>query len=169
MNNKPEYKLRELQENVKYYFKFLLERGFRIISIIFVDKAMEHWAIIMVNNECLIKIYNHQEEVMLAISTLELYNEMGFFDLEELAYLASNGEPPSTGYQTGMMEEDRQFERLGALLKEYLDKIVFLPGENFYGNDGKDLNKTLLQIRSTVNKNKQEKVWFYFQDLLHQS
>ena len=169
MNNTPDYEFREVQENVKHYFDYLLERGFRIVSIIFVDQEMQHWAVVMASNECLIKIYNHQDEIMLGISTLQLYHEAGFFDLEELSYLARRGEKHPGRYLAEVLEEEQQFERLANLLKDYLEDVVFLPGENLYGN-GTELNKVLTQIRSTMtDENQPEKIWFYFQDLLHES
>lgn len=169
MNDAPEYKFRKVQENVHYHFNFLLDRGFRIVSIIFVDKAMEYWVVIMASNECLIKIYNYQGEIRLGISAMQLFQEAGFFDLEELAYLASRGERYPGRYLTSPLGEEQQFERLASLLRGYIDRVTFLPGENLYA-DGEELRKALLQIRSAMtNENMPEKIWFYFQDLLHES
>ena len=169
MTNAPEYKFREVRENVHYHFNFLLDRGFRIVSIIFVDKAMEHWAVVMASNECLIKIYNYQGEIRLGISAMQLFQGVGFFDLEELAYLASRGERYPGRYLTSALGEEQQFERLAGLLRDYIDRATFLPGENLYA-DGEELRKALLQIRGAMtNENMPEKIWFYFQDLLNQS
>ena len=169
MNTTPDYRFRDVQENVRHHFGFLFERGFHIVSIIFVDREMEHWSVIMASNKCLIKIFNDQDEIMLAISTLQIYHEAGFFDLEELAYLASRGERYPGRYLTSTLTEEQQFERLANLLKDYIDHIVFLPGENLYGDED-ELRKTLMQIRGAMTRdNRLEKIWFYFQDLLHES
>ena len=126
MKNAPEHEFRRIQEEIKRHFNFLFERGFRIVSVIFIDPQIEFWEITMLSKDSLIKIYNDDKgEIMLAISTLRLYANVGFFDLHELAYFSGKvKKAPRRDTKNFLKTEEQQFERLSNLLKTHIDDVI---------------------------------------------
>jgi hypothetical protein len=126
MKNRPDLKFRKIHAEVRRHFDFLFKRGFSIVSATTDNECLGNWQIIMMAGECLIKIYCNRGKINLALSTLQLYNEIGLFDLDGLIFYANGGEESFTRLEVVAMDERQQFDRLTGLLKKYIDDILTL-------------------------------------------
>jgi hypothetical protein len=129
MESRPDLKLQRILDNVRHHFDFLSRRGFRIVSVIFADPDYENWQIIMLADDCLIKIYSYMGKVSVALSTRQLYNEVGLFELTDLIYLITGDESLSESSEESPINETQRFEEIAGLLEKYLDEVLREIGE----------------------------------------
>jgi hypothetical protein len=124
MESRPEFKYQSILESIRRCFDFLFRRGFRIVSVIFTDPDRENWQVTLTADDYLIEIYGYAEEVHVALSNLQLYEQVGLFELTDLIYLilgdeevpALQGEPP--------MNEASNLQETARLLERYIDDVL---------------------------------------------
>jgi hypothetical protein len=125
MESRPDLELFRLLENIDHYFDFLSTRGFHMVSIIFVDQEYENWQVTMMTDECVMKIYCYQGKVALALSTLQLYNAVGFFTLDDLIYWVNgNKDLFDPLEEVSINSETQKIERLAWRLEKHIDNIL---------------------------------------------
>jgi hypothetical protein len=124
MENGPELKFQSVLENVRRHFDFLFRRGFWVASLIFVDPEYKNWRIILMDDDCLITIYNSTGDVNVALNTLRLHRDVGLFELKDLIYLIK-GDEISSELQEGYPPNEAQgFEKIAGLLEKYMDEVL---------------------------------------------
>jgi hypothetical protein len=124
MERRPDLKLQRILDNVRHHFDFLSRRGFRIVSVIFADPDYENWQIIMLADDCFIKIYSYMGKVNVALSTRQLYNEVGLFELADLIYLIKGDESLSEPSEESPISETQRFQEIACLLEKYMDEVL---------------------------------------------
>ncbi|RPJ28111.1 MAG: hypothetical protein EHM33_05610 [Chloroflexi bacterium] len=138
MESSPDLKFLRILENIRYHFDFLFRRGFHIVSVLFVDQNYENWQVSMMTDDYLIKIYSCMGKVNLALSTLQLYNDVGLFELNDLIYFINGNENFSDPPEEAPINETQSFQRIARLLEKYVDdiletieKILILPSTDY--------------------------------------
>jgi len=115
MNTQPDLKFLNILDNVRRHFDFLLKRGFRIASAIYVGDRNEHLQIILFSQDCIINICCDDRQMDLGLSTLGLYESIGFFDVHHLITLIQGKE------QVIAMPG---FAETAQLMEQYMDEIL---------------------------------------------
>ena len=123
MENRPDLKFKRIRENIKCYFNFLLRRGFHITSVIFADQDYEDWQVTMTADDCLIQVYHHMGKINVALSTLQLYNEVGLFELTDLIDLIKGDADLFELQGESPMNEVQKFQKTAWLLEKYIDEV----------------------------------------------
>lgn len=123
MENRPDLKFRNLHEDIKRHFDFLFRRGYRIAAAIILDEDAENWEVTLIKKDRLIKIYNLTRGTKIAVSTLQLYDDIGYFDLSGMIHFVSKGRRLHRQADNNSPSEKRQLERLADLLRAHLDNI----------------------------------------------
>jgi hypothetical protein len=124
MESRPDLKFQEILENIRHYFDFLFRRGFRIVSVIFADQDYENWHVTMIADDCFIKIYSYIGKMNIALSTRQLYNEVGLFELTDLINLIYGDEHLSDLPGEFPMNETQRFQKFACLLEKYIDEVL---------------------------------------------
>jgi hypothetical protein len=124
MESKPDLKLLGILDNIGHYFDFLFGRGFQMASMIFVDREYENWQVTLITNDCIIKIYHYGGKVDLALSTLQLYNTVGLFALDDLIYWVNGNRDLYDPLEEISKNENQCFERLAWRLEKHIDNIL---------------------------------------------
>ena len=124
MQSRPELKYKIILESIRRCFGFLFKRGFRIVSVIFTDPDRENWHVTLTTDEYLIEIYGYAEEVHVALSTLQLYEQVGLFELTDLIYLILEDEEVPDLQQEPPLNEAQSFQKTAWLLERYLDEVL---------------------------------------------
>jgi len=151
MEDRPDLKFRRIHENVRYHFDFLFNRGFRITSATFAGRGTESWQAIMMAGNRIIRIHSDRGKVDLALSTLQLFDEIGLFDLDSMAQHVGQGKEPSPVPEAERMNEVQQLERVARLLEKYFDDIFAqFERSNFLIPDRLSFSDLLQQNRATV-------------------
>ena len=126
MDNRPDLRFNNIHKNIRIYFDFLLKRGFRIVSAMFVGKGSDSWLVTMLAGDQFIKIHCLQGKVNVGITTSQLVDRIGFLDLEILLEHMGKGEGMSQKTVTLPPDEQQQLEDMALLLREHFDEITTL-------------------------------------------
>ena len=124
MESNPGLKYQRILESIKRYFDFLFKRGFRIASVIFTDPERENWHVTLTTDEYLIEIYGCAERVHVALSTLQLYEQVGLFELTDLIYLILGDDEVPDLLREHPLNKAQSFQKTARLLERYLDEIL---------------------------------------------
>ena len=139
MDNRPDLRFNKIHENIRIHFDFLLKRGFRIVSAMFVGKGADSWLVTMSKGDQFIKIHCLQGKVNIGITSSQLGDKIGFLDLDILLEYLGKGGGISHQTLTIHPEEQQQLESMALLLREHLDEIITL----FDGVNSNILNRVL--------------------------
>jgi hypothetical protein len=90
------------------------------------DQNVEHWQMVIVDKERLIKILGNKGKINLAVSTEQLYNDIGLFDLDGMMDIVGGEQGALHSPEKDPMAENQEMERLANLLGRYFDDIFFL-------------------------------------------
>lgn len=115
MNSQPALKFNKILNDVRGHFSFLFRRGFRIISAIYVDDKNECLQVMLLSQDCLINILCDGSQMDLGLSTLDLYNTVGFFDIRQMITLIQDRQ---------QVNPVQKFEKTAQLMERYMDEIL---------------------------------------------
>jgi hypothetical protein len=124
MESRPDLKLLRILENFRHHFAFLFRRGFHIVSVIFIDQNYENWQIMMMTDNCIIKIYSYMGKVELALSIPQLYDVVGLFEVNDLIYGVDGTVDFSDPAEEPPMNEVQSLRRIAQLLDKHIDDIL---------------------------------------------
>jgi hypothetical protein len=119
--------------DIKHYFGFLFERGFRIRSI---RHDAGSWIVGLESQDILIDITNDRGEILLSAGNRDCKekdekDEMCFFDIGTLVFYISEGKIFVESFSGDLREKDKQFQRLAKILADYIDEIIVIVGKDF--------------------------------------
>jgi len=115
MNTQLALKFCNILKEVREQFSFLFRRGFRIVSAIFLDEQNEHLQVILLSHNCIINMRCDGNQMELGLSTSDLYDTVGFFDIRQLINL------PDDKKQAHAVHS---FERTVQLMEHHMDEIL---------------------------------------------
>jgi len=124
MTNRPDQKLRRIHEHIRFYFDFLYRRGFQIVSAMFIDQNNESWQVILLAQECLVKIYSNKGDITLTVSTLQSESEINLRDLVNVLHQANGGNDFFYRIDESHASEMQRLKRSAGLLENYIDGIL---------------------------------------------
>ena len=124
MESKPDLKLLGILESISHYFDFLFSRGFHVVAMIFIDQKYENWQVTMMTDDCIIKIYCYGGKVDLALGTLQLYEAVGLFALDDLIAWVNGNKDLFDPLEEFSMNGTQSFERLAWRLEKHIDNIL---------------------------------------------
>ncbi len=114
--------------DIKHYFHFLFERGYKIYSV--KELPMEDWQITLALDNTGIVIYSDQGAIGVLFSPVDS-NMTYRVGLEGMIYFLSQGQIFIGKSEKYFFNARRKsFERLASLLKEYIDQIT-----PYFGSD----------------------------------
>jgi hypothetical protein len=124
MEYRPDHKLRRIHEHIRIYFDFLFTRGFQIVSALFIDQNYESWQVIMLAQECLVKIYSNKGDITLTVSALQSASEINLRDLVNVLQHANGGNEFFHRAEESQITEMQRLKRTAGLLENYIDGIL---------------------------------------------
>ncbi len=126
MENKSNIDVCQVLENIRCQFDFLFQRGFRIVSVLFVGARNEQWQILLTEGNYLIQLLGHEERVDLALNNLEWCDDVGLFELHDLMGLMEREGtgPPLPEAAPPFALND--LTRMAAFLEKHLDDMLML-------------------------------------------
>jgi len=120
----PDHKFRWIHDVVKLHFSYLLRQGFQIISIMFTDHSVDDWQVMMLSGDCFVRLRCERGRISLGLSTLQLCNQVGFFDLKTLLQFTFDLDEPFELPEPGHKNEGQQLEEIARLFGKH-SKDVF--------------------------------------------
>jgi hypothetical protein len=113
-------------EDIKQYFGFLLDKGYKIRDVQYFKEAFGNWYVILESSKCFVKIDCDRNYISVLFDP-EKANSRHQIGLESLIYYLSKGNH-FVGYFEGnpAWGKNKQLERLSSLLHEYHNQIVQL-------------------------------------------
>jgi hypothetical protein len=127
MENK---QLDSVQKDIKRYFGFLFDKGYKIRDAVYDSQHFGNWIVALESPNCVIEITNDRNEILLAFAPVKSgrNNQIG---LRPMIYFLSHEQNFIGPYEGNLFwGRKKQFERLASLLKEYIDQIT-----PYFGND----------------------------------
>lgn len=115
-------------ENIKYHFDFLFHKGFRIVSVLFCGPDDANWQILLTAGDHLVNIHSHGERVGLALSSLEMCDEIGLFELKDTIRLIHGDEGPPD-ILDHPQDDIQGFSEMAKSLETYMEDIWIYIGE----------------------------------------
>lgn len=125
MEKQPDLEFQRILENIRSHFDFLFQRDYRIVSLIFTDPGNQNWVVVLTSENCLIKIHCRNRKIRLGLSSVQLFSQMGLFDLHELIHLTCKEVVPQTP-EKKLPDESEQLRTTAELLEQHMDEILML-------------------------------------------
>ena len=119
----PDRKFRWIHETVIVHFDFLFQQGFQVISVLFTDRGVEDWQVMMLLNDCFIRLYCDSGKVNLGISTTQLFDQVGFLDLSTLFQCTFDYDPTYDMTELKKKNEGQQIEEIALLFEKHFGDI----------------------------------------------
>jgi hypothetical protein len=130
MNTKKN-KLDFVPKEIRRYFGFLFDRGYKIKDFESHPQHFGNWRVALESTECVIEIYCDRNEISLAFGPLDI-KEKTRIGLKSMICFLSQGKNVVKPYEGNLFWGKRkQFEILASLLKEYIDRITPFFGRDF--------------------------------------
>ncbi|MBE0681576.1 MAG: hypothetical protein IH589_06650 [Anaerolineales bacterium] len=128
------FELNFVVRDIKHYFGFLFEKGYKICSAYYAYQHFGNWGIQLESQDCVIFIVQDRFEISISFSPVfesRDYNHQ--IGLQTMIYFLSKGKNFVGSFNGNhFWNKKRQFERMAVLLNEYLDQIVPYFGKNLY-------------------------------------
>lgn len=137
-------KIAALQKDIKYYFNFLFDVGYRFQN--FKELPMGDWEVALESNDNTIVVFSDHGEINLAFAPKDsdVENQVG---IRAMVYFLSNGKIFIGEYQKSLFNQKRKrFEQLAKLLKEYINQIT-----PYFGKDFDKFKHELILARKKYN------------------
>jgi hypothetical protein len=126
MNNQHDPEFQSILETIRNQFDFLFQRGYQISSVIFTDAENKNWLVLLSGENCLIKIHFREQRIFLTISSVQLMNNLGMFDLHELVDLMNLEHIPLSRHQEHPLNLTGQLITTAQLLEKHMENILDL-------------------------------------------
>ena len=125
------WKVASINRDIKYYFGFLFERGFKICSTEYSPKYNGNWVVRLESSDCIMYITSDRGNLLLEFSALQDRNTKRRINIENIIFLISEGQTIIRPFQGNTFwGKNKQFERLADLLKKHIDQISSYINEN---------------------------------------
>lgn len=124
MEIQPDLRFLRLVENISHHFGFLFERGFQLVSILFVDDQYEDWQVTIATDDCAIKIYSYMGKVDLVLSIPQLYHVIGLLKLSDLVDGIIQDEDFSSSAQDHPCNEAAGLLSIAQVLEKHIDTVL---------------------------------------------
>jgi len=112
-------------KQIRRYFGFLYQRGFRVASTTTTSWLFGSWWVMLESELCKVQIRSHRDEINVALHPA-VSDEAKGIALESMIYYLSHGEM-FIGYfleKGKLVSVKRQFKELAGLLNAYLDEAI---------------------------------------------
>lgn len=120
----PDYKFRWIRDMVDTHFDFLLQQGFRVISVVYTTQGMEDWQVVLLSEDRFIRVCCDRGMITLGLSSVQLlHNQIGFFDLGTMLELSLRWDEAYTVFHTEWKNERQQIKDLARLFRKYFSDI----------------------------------------------
>ena len=120
----PDHKFHWIRDTVNTHFDFLLQQGYRIISMVFTTHTMDDWQVMLLSNDCFVRVRCDHGRVSLGLSTVQLlHNQVGFFDLVTLIEFAVEREAPQKSFYMEGENEGQQIREIARLFDRYSNDV----------------------------------------------
>ena len=125
----PNKKLKSIQKDIRHYFSFLFDRGYKIVNSFYDAQNFGNWIITLEALECIIEITNDRDELLITFASIqERNNSIG---LKPMIYFLTQGENFIGPYKGNLSwGKKKQYQQLANLLEKYIDQI-----EPYFRND----------------------------------
>ena len=136
-------------KDIKRYFGFLFEKGYKIREAHYSTNPNGSWYVSLESQNCIISIVQDRGEISISFSSLfGSINLEDKFGLGSIIYFLSQGQKRIGNFQGNLAwGKKKQFERLAAFLKTYIDQITPLFGNRYheYLNELRDAEKQYVE------------------------
>ncbi len=112
-----------ISRHIKKYFNFLFERGFVIDRSSFAG-GYSHWVCTLISPVCTILLTSELDELSVSLFSKYDGKSMGYALQPMIYYLTAGGIFIWAINGPNLWINKKQYKVLGALLKEYIDKII---------------------------------------------
>lgn len=126
MENQPDLEFQRILETIRSHFDFLFQRNYHIVSAMFTDQDNLNWAVVLSSENGIIKIQYHNEKIRLGLCSMQLFYQIGLFDLHELVHLTCRNDNLHQDIETNLSNEVEQIRIAAGLLKQHLDEILII-------------------------------------------
>jgi hypothetical protein len=128
------YNLYFVLRDIKRYFVFLLDKGYKIANTHYSFQHFGNWIVTLESQKCTIFIIQDRLELQLSLAPRKAEMKDSF-SLESMIYFLTKGQE-FIGYFEGNLSwgKKKQFGRLANLLRKYHDQIV-----PYFDNNGNNL------------------------------
>ena len=133
--------------DIKHYFGFLFERGYKIRDAEYVPEKLGNWGVDLESSTCNIQMYSDRTVLFLVFIPLNRDRKNGI-SIEAMIYFLTEGREfigDLKGHYTSWSKKD-QYERLASLVKAYIDQI-----EPYFGNEFQTYKDDLLAAQKKYN------------------
>lgn len=121
-----------LIKDVKHYFEFLYNKGYKIRYADHPSQFSGNWVVELESSDCIIYITSEQDYLHLAFSPVKNADRKKRFSIGTMIYFLSGGNNFMGPFEGNTFwGKKKQFTRLAGLLKEYIDQITPCFGEDF--------------------------------------
>jgi hypothetical protein len=118
--------------DIKRFFGFLLERGYRICDAQYFPKINGNWVVTLESPDCKIEISSDRDIIGVVFSPPRKGSEKTHVSLESMIYFLTEGREFAGDFEGNFAwGKRRQLERLASLLRVYIDQITHYFGDNF--------------------------------------
>lgn len=129
-------KLNFITKQIKRYFDFLFDTGYQIQSVDYHPNGFGNWEVTLGTDQSILQICQDREAILVYFLPLRGDRECRI-ELKAMIYFLSRGKIFIGPFKGNLSwGKKKQYEELGVLLRENLDKIVPFFGVNF--NDYKN-------------------------------
>jgi hypothetical protein len=127
------FELYFILKDIKRYFGFLFEKGFRIRDAHYAINPNGSWDVSLESQDCIMSIVQDRSEISIYFSPVfGSDNPADRFGLETMIYFLSQGQNYIGNFEGNLAwGKKKQFKRLADLLKEYIDQIAPCFGSNY--------------------------------------
>jgi hypothetical protein len=110
----------DIQKKIKKYFKYLFQHGFIVTTKNHQPEHMGFWELVLLSDDCAIKIYDDRGEILISIGTSTSDNWVG---LSNVIFYITNGKEFIGNFEGEIREKDEQLIRLARILENHIEKI----------------------------------------------
>ena len=123
-------KLAHIQKDIKRYFKFLFDRGFKFSDSFYDAQNFGNWTVSLESSKCIIEISSDRNELFVAFASIK--DRRSTIGLKPMIYFLSQGQNVIGPYEGNLFwGKKKQYQRLATLLEKYIDQITLYFGSDF--------------------------------------
>jgi hypothetical protein len=122
--------LDRIKKDIKHYFGFLFEQGYEIADVAYDSQNFGNWRAVLESSACVIEVVNDRSEIFVSFASLaDRKNSIG---LKPMIYFLSQETNFIGPYEGNLFwGRKKQFESLGSLLREYIDRVAAYFGSEY--------------------------------------
>lgn len=145
-------KIKSILKEVKQYFGFLYEKGYRVQRADYHSEDFGNWDVEFEFKDSVLEISNDRNEIMVYLLPLDR-NSKYRFSIKEMVYFLSRGQKFIDSFKGSLAwGKKKQYLELAELLRNYLDQITPYFGNNFHDHREDLLSAQRAYFEQVVNR-----------------